>query len=179
MAAPQAGDRSMTSASALDVLAALVLAGLLGMAGQFVRAVGGLKKMNDEARAQGQRASELFVTSRLVTSLILGFVTGMAAAVSIGLNKLMPVRLDNTELLLGLAAAGYAGTDFLEAFGRNLASRSGLPGAMNVQIAKPLPATIYPPPSESPTAPDGETKVTADTASKSAARKTRRYGRET
>lgn len=132
----------MTQASAFEVLAALALAGLLGMAGQSVRAVGGLKKMSDEAFAQGMRASDLFVPSRLVTSLIVGFVAGMAAAVSIGLGNLMPVRLDNPQILVGLAAAGYAGTDFLEAFARNLARRSGLPDTMSARITKPLPAVI-------------------------------------
>jgi hypothetical protein len=170
----------MTQASALEVLAALTLAGLLGMAGQIVRAVGGLKKMSDEARAQGLHTFDLFVTSRLVTSLIVGFVAGMAAAVSMGLSNLMPVRLDNTQLLVGLAAAGYAGTDFLEAFARNLASRAGASGLINVQITKAAPAVIISPPNPSAsveTNPIGVDKPAAVAKKNSARRKAAGSGR--
>ncbi len=101
-------------------MGALLLAGTLGAAGQAIRAVAGIKKMMDQARSDGQAPFDQFVTSRFVVTLVVGFVAGMVAALSLGVSKLIPVNLDNIELLLGLAAAGYGGTDFLEAFARRM-----------------------------------------------------------
>jgi hypothetical protein len=127
----------MAEASAVEVLGALTLAGMLGAAGQAVRAIGGLKKMMDQARAAGVAPFDPFVPSRFLVSLVVGFVAGMVAALSLGLSKLIPVNFDNTELLLGLAAAGYGGTDFLEAFARRL--DSGTP-QQQVKLVSPPPA---------------------------------------
>ena len=126
----------MAEASAVEVLGALTLAGMLGAAGQAVRAVGGLKKMTDQARVAGVAPFDPFVPSRFLISLVVGFVAGMVAALSLGLSKLIPVNFDNTALLLGLAAAGYGGTDFLEAFARRLGS--GTP-QQQVQLVSPPP----------------------------------------
>ena len=101
-----------------QVLSALVLAGLFGMVGQTVRAIVGLKKMNDDAAATGVSASDLFIASRLVTSEIIGFVVGIITALSLDINKL--VTITDFQLFLGIAAAGYAGTDVVEAFARRL-----------------------------------------------------------
>jgi hypothetical protein len=125
----------MAEASAVDVLGALALAGLLGAAGQAVRAIGGLKKMADDAQARGLAPFETFVTSRFVISMIVGFVAGMVAAVSLGLSKLIPVNLDNSSLMLGLAAAGYGGTDFLDAFARKMTGAA--PAQPRVQLVAP------------------------------------------
>ena len=116
-----AADSAATSALSLSsdqVLSALVLAGVLGMVGQTVRAVVGLKKMNDEADSSGVSASDLFIASRLVTSEIIGFVVGVITAFSLDINKLVTVT--NVQFLLGIAAAGYAGTDVIESFARQL-----------------------------------------------------------
>lgn len=148
--AAQAGAK-ITEAGAIDILAALALAGLLGMAGQAVRAVGGLKKMSDEAQRRGVRPFDLLVPSRLVISLMIGFVAGMIAAYTLDIRNLIPLKFDNTQFLLGIAAAGYAGTDFLEAFVRNLAgrARAQLPSEMQIVVPPPefvpLPSADAPP----------------------------------
>jgi hypothetical protein len=114
-------DNSSATAQSLtssQVLTALVLAGVLGMIGQSVRAVVGLKKMNDDALSSAVSASDLFVASRLVTSEIIGFIVGVITAFSMDINKL--VTINNTQLLLGIVAAGYAGTDVIEGFARRL-----------------------------------------------------------
>ncbi len=67
-------------ASPASVLMALVLAGLLGMLGQGVRALAGLKKMNDDAGKQDADSADLFIASRLIVSLLIGFLAGVAAA---------------------------------------------------------------------------------------------------
>ena len=54
---------------------------------------------------------------RFVVSLIIGFIAGMIGALTMGLDKIIAVQATNgTELLLGLAAVGYAGADAIEAF---------------------------------------------------------------
>jgi putative chitinase len=84
-----------------------------------VRAVVGLKKLKDQAQATSQSMMDLFTASRFVVSLIIGFVAGMIAGISIGFANLQTINPDNIQMLLGIAAAGYAGTDFIEAFASN------------------------------------------------------------
>jgi hypothetical protein len=95
-----------------DVLSALLLAGLMGLAGQGARAAVGLKKMNDVARDNDLGWNDVFTASRLIISLIIGFLAGVAGAFAIGIDTLK----GSTDELLKLAAAGYVGTDAIEAF---------------------------------------------------------------
>ncbi|HEY1779511.1 MAG TPA: phage tail tip lysozyme [Roseiarcus sp.] len=145
------------SLSSTQVLSALVLAGLLGMIGQAVRAIVGLKKMNDDALSGGVSASDLFIASRLVTSEIIGFVVGVVTAFSLDINQLVTVT--NFQLLLGIVAAGYAGTDVIEGFARRLGGIGGgatAPGAGSSGTAPgagssgPTPAPGKPPPPSKP-----------------------------
>ena len=95
-----------------DILVALRISGVLGMVGQGVRAVAGLKKMGDDASQQDASAADLFTAARLVVSLLIGFIAGVIAGLSLGLDAIQ----SDTKVLLGIAAAGYAGADFVEAF---------------------------------------------------------------
>jgi hypothetical protein len=106
---------------ASDLLVVLTVSGLLGMVGQGARAVAGLKKMNDAAESAEGSTADFFRASRLVVSLIIGFIAGVAAALAVGIDKLLKFDSSNVQLLLGIAAAGYVGADFVEAFARNLA----------------------------------------------------------
>jgi hypothetical protein len=99
-----------------NILIGLLLAGLCGMLGQGIRVLAGLKKMNDEAQKRAADSSDLFNAARLVISLMVGFLAGIAAALAVGLDKFLGVTSANPDLLFGVAAAGYAGTDFLESF---------------------------------------------------------------
>lgn len=116
-----------------QILGALLLAGLLGAVGQGARAIVGLKKMNDEALTKPAGRADLFVASRINISLVIGFIAGVIAGISIGISRLLSIKADDVQLLLGIAASGYAGVDFLEAFTRNLggspAPRGGGPVA--------------------------------------------------
>jgi len=142
---------------ATEVLSALALAGMLGSAGQVVRALGGIKKLSDKARANGTRTFDDFSPSRFFVSLVIGFVAGMVAALSL---DLMQIDFHNTQVLVGLAAAGYGGTDFLEAFGRNLAARSGASATPFSRIKKPAQAIVTRQPIQQPPPPppDGGAK---------------------
>ncbi|SDB16581.1 hypothetical protein [Bauldia litoralis] len=88
----------------------LVLGGLAGAVGQVARTAVGLKKVNDVAVAEDVNPQHLIIASRLFISLTIGFVAGALVALAMGID---PANIA-TEEILGLAAAGYAGTDAIE-----------------------------------------------------------------
>ena len=90
----------------------LLLAGLLGMVGQMIRIVVGLKSMVDQANALDKSPKDLFQGSRLIMSLMMGFATGVVAALTLGLVSKEIAQGDAIKLI----ALGYAGVDFLEGF---------------------------------------------------------------
>lgn len=99
----------------------LILGGLLGMLGQGARAAIGLKSMSDDAKALGLSPNDLFESARLITSIIIGFLVGIAAALAYaighgGIPDLLNDFATSYHVLIGFIAAGYAGTDFLEGF---------------------------------------------------------------
>ncbi len=104
---PVDGEAILTAAQWIQLI---VLGGIVGAAGQGARAIVGLKKAGDEAAASGKEWHEEIIVSRLVISLAIGFIAGALAAVLAGIN------LDRVTLqqVLALAAAGYAGADFIE-----------------------------------------------------------------
>lgn len=110
----------------------LFLGGLAGAVGQGARAVIGLKKASDAAVAEGKELADVFQAYRLVVSLIIGFIAGALAGTLI-LTDGTSVSL---ETVFGLAAAGYAGSDFVEGIiGR--VSGSPVPGndtSLNVNV---------------------------------------------
>jgi hypothetical protein len=86
----------------------IVLGVILGAIGQGARAVIGIKKAADEAAALEKKIDEWFDWKRFLFSIVIGAIAGCLAAI---LLLEAPV---NQELMLGLVAAGYAGTDFIE-----------------------------------------------------------------
>jgi hypothetical protein len=126
-----------------QVLLALLLGGLMGMIGQGIRAVAGLKKMNDDAASSGATSADLFIASRLVVSLLIGFIAGVIAAISVGLDNLINIDPGKVSTLLGIAAAGYAGTDFIEALAPSIIGAAG-------QTVTPKPVVPTPPVAQGP-----------------------------
>jgi putative chitinase len=108
-----------------EVLGAVFLGGVMGLIGQGARTVIGLKKLHDENAAKGPNEQDSFIASRLVVSLFIGFIAGVAATLLLGLDKLADIKTEDIDLLLGLAAAGYAGTDIIEAFVTRLPKPAG------------------------------------------------------
>lgn len=97
----------------LDVSLQILCGGLLGMVGQGMRAVAGLKKSSDAATSAGQSLGDVFDGRALLISLLIGFVAGALAM----LTAAWPGPLDvSRSLLATVVAAGYAGSDFIEAF---------------------------------------------------------------
>lgn len=112
-----------------DWINLLLLGGMLGALGQGVRAVMGLKKVNDQAVLEGREMKDLVEASTLIISLVIGFIAGALAIVGIA-DPAKPMIPDK-ELVITLLGAGYAGTDFIEGF-----IKKYLPAA-NQSAAKP------------------------------------------
>jgi soluble lytic murein transglycosylase-like protein len=99
--------------TASGVLAALLLFGLLGMLGQGIRAVVGLKNAGS---LKSNTASEqsVFSAAYLLFSLMLGFIAGMLAGIALKAQNLTQIDPDSWRELLGIIASGYVGADFIE-----------------------------------------------------------------
>ncbi len=100
-----------------QVFATILLGGLIGLFGQGIRAVVGLKTMVDYASDQRVSEQDLFNAARILISLVIGFLAGIAATLILGIKTLMDsANAGDLHSLLGIAAAGYAGTDAIEGF---------------------------------------------------------------
>ena len=91
----------------------LAFGALLGAAGQIIRIVAGLKKLNDEAKDKNVPVAALFSTTQFVFSILIGAVAGLLGAIALGIDTKEVIA---TDKLLALIGAGYAGADFIEAF---------------------------------------------------------------
>lgn len=108
-----------------QILLHLLLGGLLGLVGQGVRVVVGLKKLNEEAKSRGSSFKEEFAASQLLVSLLIGFCAGILAMIAaIDMEQAKPETI-TTKIIMSIIAAGYAGTDFIEGFMRDKLPPSG------------------------------------------------------
>ena len=95
------------------LLFAILLGGILGIVGQSIRVIVGLKKLNDEAHTEGVSFNALFDAKELRISLLIGFVAGVLAAFSLNINGMTTI---SNEVITAVIGAGYSGTDFIEGF---------------------------------------------------------------
>lgn len=98
--------------NAVQWLEVVSLGIVLGALGQGARTIVGLKKLNDYSDDRGSTAA-LIDGVRLLISFGIGGVAGAFAAITLitDISKSVP-----TEQLFAIAAAGYAGADFIEGF---------------------------------------------------------------
>ena len=96
-----------------QVLAALLLCGLMGLIGQGIRATVGLKNASQQGSTPTQQTE--FNAAYFLLSMMIGFIAGVLAGLGMGLKQVanFPDPLSITPLL-GIAVAGYAGADFIE-----------------------------------------------------------------
>ncbi len=112
-----------------DLILVLLTGGLLGMVGQGMRTIVGLKKVYDQSMRETRPFAELFAGSQVALSLLIGFVAGILGIISI--SDLLSVKLDK-QTIATLIGIGYAGSDFIEGFIKKYAPSSpGAPGAAN------------------------------------------------
>lgn len=95
------------------MLGNLLLGAFLGVVGQLIRVVVGLKKENDQANAANQTLRQRFNAQELWTSLGIAIAVGAIAGV---LSAVTTQDFTNSKTLLALIGAGYSGTDFIEGF---------------------------------------------------------------
>jgi hypothetical protein len=76
--------------------------------------------------------------------MIIGFIAGVVAALSLGVERLLNFNTGNIQLLMGIAAAGYIGADFIEAFTRKLGQTKppDVPEDWRVAQPEPVPTPI-------------------------------------
>lgn len=96
------------------VLEYIALGAVLGIVGQLIRVVVGLKKEIDQAGQTGSADQKWAwfdarqLTLSLLLSVAVGGIAGTLAAVNVLGNQL------SKDTLITFVTAGYAGTDFLE-----------------------------------------------------------------
>ena len=96
-----------------SVMLALLLCGFLGVIGQGVRAIVGLKNAGSLSSTTPSEQA-VFSLAYLALSLMIGFIAGVLAGLALGLQDVITVDPGNWKLLLGIAGSGYIGSDFIE-----------------------------------------------------------------
>jgi hypothetical protein len=114
-----------------QVILQILLGGLLGITGQALRIIIGMKKLGEDANQQQKTVGELIDGSRIFISLLIGFCAGILATITISDFKKELFGNPDTvkQNILAIIAAGYAGTDFIE-------------GLIKKYLPKNVPATV-------------------------------------
>lgn len=99
-----------------QLLLSLCIGALLGLAGQGIRVVVGIKKTYDQPGVTTKNFAEKFEKQRFGVSLFIGAIAGILA--SLTLNLAASSGIPSNETISGIMAAGYAGADFIEGFMR-------------------------------------------------------------
>lgn len=124
--------------AASDWILQLLLGGILGIVGQGIRVVAGLKKVNDQAVRDQKAFGELFQLSTLLISLFIGFVAGALAMIAI--SDMNTATLPDKQTILTFIGAGYAGTDFIEGFIRKYLPEQAQPAPSSASGGSETPA---------------------------------------
>ncbi len=103
----------MADSATGSILSALILCGLMGVLGQGARAAVGLKSASRLPSPQADQQTE-FSAAYFVLSLMIGFIAGILAGLAIGIQNILNIDPGDIKVLLGIAASGYAGADFIE-----------------------------------------------------------------
>jgi hypothetical protein len=120
------------------MLTMLLLWGLMGMVGQGVRTVVGLKKLSDMYDTAPSEVDR-FNAARIVIGLMIGFLAGVIGAMT---SDVFNYPTLNREALLYLAGVGYIGVDVIEAFSQKLGAgraKTPLTGGPGAETASTPP----------------------------------------
>lgn len=129
--------------TAYDIINTVLAGGLLGVLGQGIRMIIGLKKISDLNQSIPTKGFTQINIARLLLSLFIGFVAG-------ALYLLMNSDSDtvfNKSYIFSIVAAGYSGADFIE-------------GLFSTQISK-MGAVVYKNPETTFSAPDNKPTQTS------------------
>lgn len=89
----------------------ILLGGVLGVVGQGVRMMVGLKKLNESNENPERGATLEFDANRIWLSLFMGFVAGILSVIVKGIDEKF---VYTKEVAFAIIAAGYSGADFIE-----------------------------------------------------------------
>jgi hypothetical protein len=148
----------------IGILVNLMLSGLMGLVGQGVRAAVGLKSAATLAAGSPTQQSQ-FNAAYFFLSLMVGLIAGILAGLALmaTADNLATFHPD-LKTLLGIAAAGYAGTDFIEnAFTHlipGIGTTTNVPPTVTTPPAAP-PVPTAPTPPAAPSAPTAPTPPAA------------------
>lgn len=106
--------KAMQTPTAQDILILILLGAILGMVGQGIRVIVGLKKLNNTAAELNIPSDDLFKMRQLVMSFFIAFAIGAIAGVLAAVTNIN-VKIDQS-VIIAFITAGYAGTDFVEGF---------------------------------------------------------------
>jgi|GEM_PF-563599 len=96
-----------------EILSVIILGALLGIVGQLIRVVVGLKKLKDISVSKAHYEDQ-FDLKKLVMSIIYAGVIGLVAGALMAVDNLDKIWDKST--IMAVIAAGYAGVDFIEGF---------------------------------------------------------------
>lgn len=95
------------------ILYKIAVGGLLGIVGQGLRMIVGLKKWYDDKKENKDRA-EAFDLNRFLVSLFIGFIAGVIAILFM-IDDTVDA-MDQKRYLASIILGGYSGVDFIEGF---------------------------------------------------------------
>ncbi|WP_342150885.1 hypothetical protein [Methylorubrum sp. SB2] len=132
-----------------QVLVALAVCGIMGMLGQGVRAIVGLKNAGS-LNGTGGTPQSPFDAAYLALSFMIGAIAGILAGLVTGLDQFTTAL--TLQKLLAIAASGYVGADFVENSMSLVLPRSAPapqapsapPSAPALPVPSPAPADIAP-----------------------------------
>jgi hypothetical protein len=104
--------------TAIQALGSILLGGVLGSAGQGLRSIVEIKSANTTASTNPPSATNLYITSRLIYGLLVGFVVGVLTVLALGINNLIGIDPNSTSQpdspFILIILAGYAGADAVD-----------------------------------------------------------------
>lgn len=136
-----------TTLDATTWMQLLGLGAMMGALGQAIRAIVGLKKVNDAVSNTSTSVAEAIDPSRMVTSLVIGAIAGSLASVSL-IDNINAIASAQIVALLG---AGYSGADFIEGFMSRVNAAPGTPaGQEAIGVSTTAGAAASPDPNAVP-----------------------------
>ncbi len=131
-----------------EFLSALILGGILGMVGQGMRVIVGMKKIY-ESLGVGEQFGTRMDWSRLSISLVIGFIAGAFGMILKIDYQTVSTMVMTKDFMLSIIAIGYMGVDFIEGMMSSIAGKfSSMPAPTSGQ---PKPATNPQPQPQVPT----------------------------
>jgi hypothetical protein len=101
-----------TNTTPQQMLYLVVLCALLGMAGQAIRFVAGIRK---SAQPNVKNIGDVIISKQMLVGLFISLAIGAIAGILAAVNNMGATQLDKSSII-AFIAAGYAGTDLIEGF---------------------------------------------------------------